>query len=80
MDLPESKVHSFIVKLWLEGESNLLAWHGHITHVPSGERRHFRKLSDITDFIGEYIEGEAPPDLKSRMKGWLRKHKGVTLG
>ena len=75
MDLPESKVHSFIVKLWLEGETNLLAWHGHITHVPTGARRYFKKLSDITHFIGEYLDGSAQPDLKTRMKGWLMKRR-----
>lgn len=75
MDLTESKVHSFIVKLWLEGESNLLSWHGYITHVPSGTRRYFKKLSEISDFIGEYLENNTEPDLKSRMKGWLRKRR-----
>ncbi len=77
MDLTESKVHSFIVKLWLEGETNELVWHGHITHVPSGARRYFKQLSDITDFVAEYIDrsDEAQPDLKSRMKGWLRKRR-----
>ena len=75
MDLPESKVHSFIVKLWLEGESNLKTWHGHITHVPSGERRYFKKLSEITDFVSEYLENNGEPDLKSRMKGWLKKRR-----
>ena len=75
MDLPESKVHSFIIKLWLEGESNLLSWHGHITHVPSGARRYFKKLSEITDFISEYLDDKTEPDLKSRMKGWLRKRR-----
>ncbi|HEV8430898.1 MAG TPA: hypothetical protein VGQ41_23550 [Pyrinomonadaceae bacterium] len=75
MDLTESKVHSFIVKLWLEGDTSPLVWHGHITHVPSGARRYFKKLSEITDFIGEYIDGNAQPDLKSRMKGWLKKRR-----
>jgi hypothetical protein len=76
MDLKESKVHSFIIKLWLEGDTNPLVWHGHITHVPSGERRYFQKLSGITDFVSEYIDGRnTQPDLKSRMKGWLRKRR-----
>lgn len=77
MDLTESKVHSFIVKLWLEGETSPHVWHGHITHVPSGTRRYFKQLSDITDFVAEYIDGQtdAQPDLKSRMKGWLRKRR-----
>jgi hypothetical protein len=76
MDLAESKVHSFIIKLWLEGDANPVVWHGHITHVPSGERRYFKKLSGITDFVSEYIDGRnTQPDLKSRMKGWLRKRR-----
>jgi hypothetical protein len=76
MDLSESKVHSFIVKLWLEGETNPLVWHGQITHVPSGARRYFKKLSEITDFISDYLEESgAEPPLKSRMKGWLRKRR-----
>lgn len=75
MDLTESKVHSFIIKLWLEGEANAVVWHGHITHVPSGERRYFKKLSGITDFVSEYIDGRRQPDLKSRMKDWLKKRR-----
>ena len=73
MDLTESKVHSFIIKLCLEGETNPFTLHGHITHVPSGARRYFKKLNEITEFIGEYVNGAAQPDLRSRMKGWLRK-------
>ncbi len=75
MDLTESKVHSFIIKLWLEGDTNSLVWHGHITHVPSGQRRYFKKLSGITDFVSEYLEGNGQPDLKSRMKDWLKKRR-----
>ena len=75
MDLTESKVHSFIIKLWLEGDANSFVWHGHITHVPSGERRYFKKLSGITDFVSEYLDGRSQTDLKSRMKGWLRKRR-----
>lgn len=76
MDLTESKVHSFIVKLWLEGEGELIAWHGHVTHVPSGSRRYFRELSEITNFVSEYLEeSDTQPNLKSRMKGWLRKRR-----
>ena len=35
--MPESKVHSFIVKLWLEDQTQrkgMGGWHGHITHSP----------------------------------------------
>ena len=75
MDLTESTVHSFIVKLWLEGDTDPLTWHGHITHVPSGARRYFKTLSEITDFINHYLDGATHTDLKSRMKGWLRKRR-----
>ena len=76
MDLTESKVHSFIIKLWLEGDTTSFVWHGHITHVPSGERRYFKKLSGITDFVSEYLDNRrAQSDLKSRMKGWLKKRR-----
>jgi hypothetical protein len=76
MDLAESKVHSFIIKLWLEGDATTFVWHGHITHVPSGERRYFNKLSGITDFVSEYLDGrKAHSDFKSRMKDWLKKRR-----
>jgi hypothetical protein len=77
MDLAESTVHSFIVKLWLEdggSEANRLRWHGHITHVPSGTRRYFKKLSEIPDFIGEYVDGnDAHVTRRSKLKDWLRR-------
>jgi hypothetical protein len=55
----ERDVHSFIVKIWLEEsieESAGAKWRGHITHVPTGERRYFQKLSVIGDFITPYLE------------------------
>ncbi|HET6980053.1 MAG TPA: hypothetical protein VFI24_27215 [Pyrinomonadaceae bacterium] len=58
MDISESKVHSFIVKIWLEDDSDETekpVWRGHITHVPSGERRYLKKLNDIRDFIERYL-------------------------
>ena len=76
MDLAESTVHSFIVKLWLEddGETSRLKWHGYITHVPSGARRSFKKLSEVTDFIEQYIGGNGARVAKrSRLKDWLRR-------
>jgi hypothetical protein len=65
MDTSESKVHSFIVKIWLEevgDETENAFWRGHITHVPSGERRYLKGLSDISDFIERYLAAlEAEP-------------------
>jgi hypothetical protein len=65
--MPESNVHSFIVKLWLE-ES---AWHGQITHVPSGERRYLKDLRDIVRFIKPYI-GEADTTWVEQLRRWLK--------
>jgi hypothetical protein len=77
MDEPESRVQSFIVKLWLEEsgqETGRVVWRGYITHVPGGERRYLKKLSDIKDFIGHYL-GEA--DVKSgaghQLRAWLSR-------
>ena len=48
------KITSFIVKIWLEGpddESREAGWQCQITHVESGERKHVKKLDEITYFI-----------------------------
>lgn len=58
MDQIESNTHSFIVKIWLEEvdeKSDRAAWRGHITHVPSGERRHFENLAAMNNFIRLYL-------------------------
>jgi hypothetical protein len=53
-----SETHSFIVKLWLEEtaeEAGRDVWRGHITHVPSGERRYLKNLDAIETFIAPYL-------------------------
>ena len=59
MDLPEANVHSFIVRIWLEeeaSETGRAIWRGYVTHVPSGERRYIKRLSDLNTFIIPYLE------------------------
>ena len=77
MDIPESKVHSFVVKLWLEPtgeEPAKVDWHGYITHVPGGERRYLKKPSDVSDFIATYLEEKgARPRGRLRFSRCLRK-------
>jgi hypothetical protein len=74
MDLAQSTVQSFIVKLWLEDESGETSWHGSITHVPSGARRCFKRLSEVTDFIGQYVGGnDARVARRSGLRDWLRR-------
>lgn len=55
----EFNVHSFIVKVWREEEATKntdTIWHGHITHVPSGEKRYLKNLDEIALFIQPYLE------------------------
>ena len=52
-DLYEIKTQAFVIRIWLEDS---LRWRGHITHVPSGERRYIEDLSEIDDFIWPYLE------------------------
>ncbi|MEW5868214.1 MAG: hypothetical protein AB1894_02990 [Chloroflexota bacterium] len=52
-------IFSFVVKIFVEDEVALnrkKKLEGIITHVPSGERKHFRDLGDIVDFIDVYID------------------------
>ncbi len=58
MDLIEFNTHSFIVKIWLEEPADNHhkgKWRGHITHVPSGERRYLKSLGGIPAFIVPYL-------------------------
>jgi len=54
----EFSVHSFIVKVWLEEDATVSnrIWRGHITHVPSGEKRYLKNLGEITAFIEPYLK------------------------
>jgi hypothetical protein len=76
MGLPESDVHSFIVKLWFEQSAEdpkHTDWHGHITHVPGGERRYLQELDDIGAFIEPYLRAAGvAPKPRARFKRWLR--------
>ena len=57
-DLPDASTQSFIVKIWLEelaGANGPAVWRGHITHVPSGARRHIQDLEAIARFMAPYL-------------------------
>ena len=58
MELTERKTCSFIIKIWLEEttEGGQVLWRGHITHVPSGNRRYLQDLDEIKDFITPWLE------------------------
>lgn len=59
LDLFETSIHSFVIKIWLEetadeNASNL--WRGHISHIPSGEKRYIQNLNEMMFFVFPYIE------------------------
>jgi len=79
MDIIESTTHSFIIKIWVEvslDDGSRAGWHGHITHVPGGQRRYVKDLNEITVFIKPFLE---EPGVKVsmlvRLKRWLGKLK-----
>ncbi len=75
MDLFESATHSFVIKIWLE-DGDQPQWRGHITHVPSGERRYVEDMSEITDFIMPYMEQMGVKlGLLWRVRQWLSHWK-----
>lgn len=72
-------VHSFIVKIWIEEDANKdghSTWHGHITHVPGGEQRYLRSLSEIEDFIRPYLKATGIRfGLSDRIRRWFSFRK-----
>jgi len=55
----EADTHSFIVKIWreeIDEATEVAIWRGHVTHVPSGERRYLQDLDDLVTFIIPYLE------------------------
>ena len=80
LDMFEANTHPFVVKVWLEetaAEAGRARWRGHITHVPSGERRYVEDLEEIDVFIASYLEEMGVDlDLGQRVQQWLRERKG----
>ena len=55
----EAHPHSFIVKIWpegMDGDEDQATWHGHITHIPGGERRYLKDLDEIVTFVALYLK------------------------
>jgi hypothetical protein len=77
MDLYESNTHPFIIKIWLEesaGVAGRARWRGHITHVPSGERRYMEDVDEIVAFIVPYLESMGVEmGLRWRILRWLKQ-------
>jgi hypothetical protein len=57
-DPQNDRTVSFVVKIFLEDtgdDKHKVEFHGHITHVPSGDRSYFRSLSSILVFIMRHL-------------------------
>ncbi len=57
-DFEKLQAHSFILRIWLEEfeeESGRSVWRGQVTHVPSGERRYVKDLSELELFLLPYL-------------------------
>jgi hypothetical protein len=77
MNRYEASPQSFIIKVWLEEtteEAGETIWRGHITHVPSGERRYVQALDDVPAFIEPYLEAMGVRTTRcGRMWNWWRR-------
>jgi hypothetical protein len=79
MDAPELHTHSFVVRIWLEETAQATGravWRGHITHVPSGNRKYLSDLREIERFITPYLEEMGiRPTIRHRVSKWLSRWK-----
>jgi hypothetical protein len=77
MDTLESTTQSFIVKVWVEESARgdgQGVWQGHITHVPTGQRRYLKNLSEIEDFIAPHLEDMGVKlGMRWRVRRWFKR-------
>lgn len=78
MDI-ESGTQSFVIKVWLEDtgeEATRATWRGHITHVPSGEKRYFKSPEEVTAFIASRLEAMgAAPQPRDWAERWIERFR-----
>ncbi|MDQ3247579.1 MAG: hypothetical protein M3Q45_00080, partial [Chloroflexota bacterium] len=58
MEIEETTIHSFVIRLWLEEAATATdptRWRGHITHIPSNQRQHIDTLDAIQPMIAAYL-------------------------
>ena len=76
----ESNTHVFVIKLWAEDvdhESGNAIWRGHITHVPSQQRKSLESLFDIPAFILLCAKDVRFQSLRSgRLRQWFARRLG----
>ena len=80
MDSLEPDAQSFIVKVWVEDDSETggqSIWRGHITHVPSHERHYLKNLGEIEDFIAPHLEAMGVKlGIRWRVRRWMKRLTG----
>jgi hypothetical protein len=82
----EAKIHSFVIKIWLDNQDMLrgtLSWRGHITHVTTSKRHYVQSLIDIIAFILPYLqEMGTKVSLYWRFIQWLsqKKRRSIAKG
>lgn len=57
----EPEAQSFVIKLMLDTNQDRHSkrrWRGHISHVPSNERRNLKNLVDISNFVAEHLHSQ----------------------
>jgi hypothetical protein len=55
---PETSIHSFIVKIWVEDSQHFPGerrWHGSTTHVPSNVKIYISHLDELLAFIQRMV-------------------------
>ena len=77
MDSLEPDAQSFIVKVWVEDNSEAgsqVKFRGHITHVSSHERRYLKNPGEIEDFIAPYLEEMGVKlGMRWQIRRWLNR-------
>ena len=79
MVLSDPNTQVFIVRLWRERreiEGAAPEWRVMIEHVPTGDRRYLRHVTQINDFMKHHIRSVDPRlGIRARASGVLRSWK-----
>lgn len=78
-DPRHTSIHSLIVKIWRKGDASTLplpTWHGHVTHVPSGERVYAHDPNELPTIVAAQLR-KLGIRLAAcwRLKLWLHERK-----
>jgi hypothetical protein len=60
MDAYETYIQSFIVRIWVEKspQSDLPAWSGTVTHVPSGQKYTFKNIAALVVIMINHLQAQ----------------------